>query len=423
LSAFRVLLLHPPGAGRARYQLDGYCSQPQKGPFRWHPLDFCAFAARLSQDGAAVEICDLGVPGCTPPASYARYDLIIGLVGAWGWLPQQRFWRDVLRSGEVPLFLSGDIARHEPRFVFDRLGGLAGIIPELACPPSLAELAGTTPAGGIWRGDQDQFQIPRPPKGFRIGVQPFGLWDLHRYRLPFNTPEPFASVFTQVGCPHRCDYCILSTYDPAFRHLEEVSDELEHASRVGCRHVYIRDATFNTSPDHFLDVADRLGRLRLTWNAFARIERIGDYADDLYRAGCRVLQFGIDSPDPNVLAARRKDTRGTDVPAEIERLRRVGIKTVGHFVYGLEDPPMRPRAIASYASSLGLDWLTVSPLMVRPGTALWSGSIMERSDDLDARKVPTVLPAMIRFYGTPSRIAATTLPTLAKWASASMPLR
>jgi hypothetical protein len=422
LSTARVLLLHPPGDGRARYQLDGYCSQPQKGPFRWHPLDFCSFSAGLLRDDVAVEILDLGIRGLEPPRSYGAYDLIIGLVGAWGWLPQRRFWLDLIRAGAPPVHLSGDIARHEPRFVFDEIDGLAGIIPELARPPSLSDLVGEGPAATVWRREQDEFRIPRPSRGFEIGVQPFGSWDLKRYRLPFDTPEPFASVFTQVGCPHRCEYCILASYAPAFRDLDEVLDELREARSAGCRHIYVRDATFNTAPHHFLAVAGRLAKLGLTWNAFARIENVGSYADELYRAGCRVLQFGIDSPDPKALAGRQKDTRGIDVREELVRVRQAGIKTVGHFVYGLEDPPMSPRSIASYASSVGLDWLTISPLMVRPGTALWSSSAMERFDRLDARRVPTVLPAMVQFYAMPNRAVSTTLPTLAKWLTASMPI-
>jgi hypothetical protein len=418
LSNGRVLLLHPPGQGRARYQLDGYCSQPQKGPFRWHPLDFCAFAARLATDGVEVDIVDLGFKGSAAPANYQGYDAIIGLVGAWGWIDQRRFWREVIEGDNPPVFLSGDLARHEPAYVFDELPGLAGIIPELADPPTLHDLTGSSPR--VWRNEQDQFHLPRPAKGFRLGVQPFQAWDLARYRLPFDTPEPFASVFTQVGCPHHCDYCILSTYDPAFRDIDEIFAEFEAAKRAGCRHVYVRDATFNSAPGHYLAVAEQLGSLGLAWNAFARIDGIAEHAELLHANGCRVLQFGIDSPDPEVLADRRKDTRSTDVREALKAVNQAGIRTVGHFVYGLEEPPLSPRAIASYASRVGLDWLTISPLMVRPGTSLWSGTEPERFDSLDARKVPTVLPALLQFYGHPGRIASTTLPTLAKYAAASL---
>ncbi len=418
MSDARVLLLHPPGDGRARYQLDGYCSQPQKGPFRWHPLDFCAFAARLATDGADVRILDLGIKGAGDPPLEDCYDAILGLVGAWGWPAQRAFWRRVLATTRAPLFLSGDLARHEPRYVFDELPGLAGIVPELAAAPTLDELAGESPR--VWRPSQERFDLPRPPKGFRIGVQPFEAWDLGRYHLPFNTPEPFASVFTQVGCPHRCDYCILSTYDPAFRDMDEIFAELEAARRAGCRHVYVRDATFNSAPSHYLAVAERLGSLGLSWNAFARIDGIAEHAEALRAAGCRILQFGIDSPDPETLASRRKDTRDTDVREALDAVSRAGIRTVGHFVYGLETPPIAPGDIAGYASRVGLDWLTISPLMVRPGTSLWSGTAEDRFEALDARKVPSVLPALLRFYGHPGRIASTTLPTLAKWTQASL---
>lgn len=415
MSRPRILFLHPP-AGLVRYQLDGYCSQPQKGPFRWHPLDFAAMASRVHPDAEAA-VLDLGTTRRVPKLEFSNWHAIVGLIGAYGWRHHVGFWREVLAATTVPVLLSGDIARHDPRRVFETLPGLAGIIPELAAPPSVDALLGA-PATAVWRPGAAAFRLPAVAGEFRLGIQPAGLWDQRLYRLPFGNAEPFASLLTQVGCPHHCEYCILSTYRPAFRDMAEVREEARQLHRAGARHLYVRDATLNSTPAHLDAVLDALAPVGLTWNAFARVDGIGAAAHRLYSSGCRVLMFGFDSFDAATLARYGKRLRG-DIAADVAAVRRAGIRTVGHFVLGLEnDPGAEPAAIARFAESLGLDWLTITPLMRRPGTSHWPAASDPETAAVDPALPPAAKLALGTFYAHPRRWFGVTLPTLRKWVSA-----
>ncbi|MBN2143965.1 MAG: radical SAM protein [Candidatus Aureabacteria bacterium] len=396
----KILLLHPPASKKRRYQLDGYCSQPQKGPFRWHPLDFCAFASKLSRE-ADLEILDLGISSCHDfNARPLAYDFIIGLIGAYGWDDQLLFWKEILKKG-VPVFLSGDIARYEPQFVFEHLPNLGGIIPELSLPPALSDLSDTN-SSFIWRPGRKEYSLPSLKEPFSIGIQNFNLWKHSLYHLPFNTGHPFASIITQVGCPYHCDYCILSTYPSAKRDLNEVEEELESLKKQGAKHVYIRDATLNSSQKHLEAVCDLMKKTGLPWNAFVHTRGIGKFSKILKESGCIVLQLGIDSPDQETL--RRKNKIPANAEEEIHLLQKEKISTAGHFIYRLEDNPLPPQSIARYADEIGLNWFTLTPFMIRPGMTSWDRKELSVISTMDSSIERLILKTSLWFYSRPSRV-------------------
>lgn len=394
----KILLLHPPAPKGLKYQLDGYCSQPQKGVFRWHPIDLYCFASKL-HSSCELKIMDLGRTSHLPPFSFKEYDAVIGLIGAFSWNHLKRFWKQIIDQG-VPLFLSGDIARHDPEFVFSSFPGLKGIIPEMASPPSWEDLSDVL-SPLVWRPSQIQYALPRVPQGFNIGIQPYALWKKNLYRLPFDVSHPFASVLTQIGCPHQCQYCILSSYPPAQRNYDELEEELKQLKFLKIRHLYIRDGMLNTSDLHLEKICSLMRKYHFSWNAFAHLLNIGKHAGTLKNSGCKVLQFGFDSMDREVLKQYRKA-----VPLSLEDslrpFRRKGIKTVGHFIHGLENDPLSAMAMADFAHRLKLDWMTITPLMIRPGTGLWNREeLVCPKISKDSKGIRT---SMFWFYSRPSRL-------------------
>ena len=397
----KILLLHPPAPKGLKYQLDGYCSQPQKGVFRWHPIDFCCLASKLNPS-CEVTIQDLGHTDHPFFFPIKQYDGVIGLVGAFSWSHLKNFWRRIIDQG-TPVYLTGDIARHDPAFVFENLPGLQGIIPEMASPPSWEDL--NNPSSPlVWRSSFSEYLIPRVEQGFKLGLQPFTLWNKHKYRLPFDVAHPFASVLTQIGCPHQCQYCILSSYAPAQRNYEELEEELKQLNFLKIRHLYIRDGMLNTSERHLETICALMRKYHFTWNAFAHLLNIGMHANMLKKSGCKVLQFGFDSMERDVLRQHRKA-----VPSSLEDslnpFHKSRIKTVGHFIYGLETEPLKPMEMAKFAHRLRLDWMTITPLMIRPGTSLWKRQEAEnpksRKDSAEIRN------SMFWFYSRPSRLLHT----------------
>lgn len=396
----KILLLHPPAPKGLKYQLDGYCSQPQKGVFRWHPVDLCCFASRLHPT-CDLTILDLGRTCHLPSVSFKNFDAVIGLVGAFSWNSLKLFWKGIIDQG-VPVFLSGDIARHDPEFVFLNLPGLKGILPEMAAPPSWEDLSSIT-SPLVWRPSQPEYSFPPVGQGFKIGIQPFSLWKKELYRLPFDVSHPFASIVTQVGCPHQCQYCILSSYSLAQRNYDEIEEELAHLKFLKIRHLYIRDGMLNTSDQHLEKICSLMRKYHFSWNAFAHLLNAGKHVPLFQKSGCRVLQFGFDSINREVLKTHRKA-----VPISWEEalkpFHKSGIKTVGHFIHGLEKEPLSPMELAEFAHGLKLDWMTTTPLMHRPGTAFWNSNKLEQIEPSAPEISGSIRNSMFWFYSRPSRI-------------------
>jgi uncharacterized radical SAM superfamily protein len=395
----KILLLHPPASNISKYQLDGYCSQPQKGIFRWHPIDFIALSSRLKKD-ADISILDLGhVNKYNLNNIRNKFDYIIGLIGAYGFYDHVAFYSKLLQSGEK-IFLSGDISRYSPLIVFDQLIGLQGIIPELSVSPSVNDFSEEN-SPKIWRPKQYKYILPVANNNFLLGIQNFNLWNHKLYHLPFPVHEPFASVISQVGCPYNCHYCILSCYSSSLRNLNELEEELKELEKSGVKHIYIRDATLNSTQKHLENICEIMTKFNFTWNAFARIDNIGANAKMLYDSGCRILQFGIDSIDSITLINNNKKSDFEKIEMELNCLKKAKVETVGHFIFGLENHPISPMKIAEYAHKIELDWLTITPFMLRPGIKSWNNDYLPGINDAHYIKrddLYEIKKALIWFY-------------------------
>ncbi len=395
----KILLLHPPASKVSKYQLDGYCSQPQKGNFRWHPIDFICFSSALRNE-ADICVLDLGtVKSYNLNQINKKFAYIIGLIGAYGFYDHVAFYAKLLQSGEK-LYLSGDVSRYSPKIVFDQLNGLQGIIPELSLPPSVSDFSDKSSLK-IWRPNQNEYLLPILQNDFLVGIQNFNIWDHKLYHLPFPVHEPFASVISQVGCPYNCDYCILSQYPSSIRNLNEFEEELKELEKNGVKHIYVRDATLNSSQKHLENICSIMNKFNFTWNAFARINNIGKNAKMLYDSGCRILQFGIDSIDYETLKNNEKRTDFEKIEIELNCLKKAKIETVGHFIFGLERNPVPSMKIAEYAHKIKLDWMTITPFMLRPGTKYWHNNFLSQINDVNFIKyddLNNIRKALIWFY-------------------------
>ncbi|MBF0299610.1 MAG: methyltransferase domain-containing protein [Oligoflexia bacterium] len=439
MNKLKILLLHPPALPNPHlktncyYQLDGLCSQPQKGPFRWHPIDLLAFASKYShQNDINVEIMDLGSKiqfdfDNVFLNRFLNYDIIIGLIGVCNWNNYKKYWNEVLiflkAKKNIKIFLTGDIARHFPYFLFQELPLLDGIIPELALPPTIEDFFNKENKNDqLWINSKDkkEYLLPFKETFFNLNIQPFELWNNDLYRLPFSFQKPFASVLTQVGCPHCCSYCILSSYKPMIRDYEELKEELIYLKKKAVRHLYIRDATINSSKKHFEKILEIITPLKFTWNGFFRIEGIAQYASDIYKSGGKFIQLGIDSLSPETLVEHKKigklqlcNQRLEDYQQTIISLKKNKIRVVGHFVSGLNKNyplSLELKAIVDWSKKTNLDLITISPLMKRPGTIYWNMlEFINNTNYINVNSMAEeqIKKAILNFYLSPKNISKT----------------
>lgn len=181
---------------------------------------------------------------------------------------------------------------------------------------------------GAWRlGPEQPEQLPPVSIDWRRQELPCGpLW------LPIQAGE---------GCGCRCAFCDFRGLKPRVvpRDLRAVVSEIATmpSAADGIRRVYFTDDNLLTSAARARAVTKSLisSGLPVRWRGLARVDAIeAPIAEALAESGCLELNLGIESGDPDVLAAMGKRLTPEQVLTAIGHLGRCGISTKSFFIIG-----------------------------------------------------------------------------------------
>jgi len=227
---------------------------------------------------------------------------------------------------------------------------------------------------------------------------PFPAWhraDLSRYRLPFRR-ERFLSLIPLRGCPYRCSFCTAGEYyghRPRLRSVASVIAEIAWLrQRFGIRDLFLWAETFSIDRPFVMDLcaAMRTATPDIRWTCNSRLDTVdADMLRAMRAAGCWMISFGIESTDPEILAATGKKPRFLDPHATLRQARQAGLMTVGHFILGLPgETPATMRQTAADARKLPLDFAQFYALAPFRGSPLFEQLEKEgKSGALDNERI------------------------------------
>ena len=283
----------------------------------------------------------------------------------------------------------------------------------------LAALAGRTPVDAIpGIGFRDaagpRINPPRPVVADldELPRPAYDLLPMGRYGTPFSAAGNVTSMVTSRGCPYPCTFCDASVvHGRRYRahSAERVIAELRDlVSEHGVREVLFKDSEFTIDRarvDRFCDLMIE-GGPRVTWTCSARVDRVDPLLlKKMAAAGCRVIQFGVESADPAVLAGLGKGIAGDEVREAFRSARAAGIETVANLMVGSPGETWASiEATRRLVGEIRPDHLNVQVLVPYPGTALHS-TLAGRAPvpDEEARRRRRAL--LRSFYLRPGRIA------------------
>lgn len=158
------------------------------------------------------------------------------------------------------------------------------------------------------------------------------------YRSVFSRKTGFATVETSRGCPHACVFCYNDGRPFVCRNPEAVVDHLIQLSRLQIDEVYFIDDSFNQSPEHCMGIVEGILKhnVKLEWSIRARAQNVDlAFCKILARAGCRRIQFGVESGSETVLQNIGKKIHKSDVSTAFSAARKAGIITLAYVIFGL----------------------------------------------------------------------------------------
>ncbi len=343
--AAKILLIYPPSRTQSHYScpmgLLMLGAVLEKAGYQVHLLDANAARRRLTTEqiveiAAALRPDVIGITLVTPIVKEAYR-----LAGA-------------LRGCGAKLMAGGPHATLLPEEPLDH--GFDAVVVgegELSVAEAVEAILGRRPResvkGFVYRGQDGQVRRndPRPPVAdldtlpaparHMVNAADFG---------PPDNMDLHAHIFTSRGCPARCAYCAGALFGKKFRFrsADSVVDEMIALHReYGTRHFYFVDDAMTMDRARMKRICDRLidERLGFTWNMMTRIDTVDEELLSMAaRAGCKQIEYGIESGNPETLKKIHKPHTAEMVRRIVPLTCRYGIRPVGFFILGFpwEDP-------------------------------------------------------------------------------------
>ncbi len=204
-----------------------------------------------------------------------------------------------------------------------------------------------------------------------------------------NDRSPFASIYTSLGCPYACGFCMINAPfgnnnvengngKPSFRYWQPdfMISEFDKVANMGIKNLKIADEMFVLIPDHYAKLCEKIVDRKYDFNiwAYARVNTVKDgYLDLMKKAGINWLALGIESGDIRV----RKDVikgafKEVDIVETVRRIQNAGINVIGNFIFGLpEDNEESMNATLDLATELNCEFSNFYSAMAYPGSKLF----------------------------------------------------
>lgn len=400
--SMNILLLNPPAERNKKFSREGRCTQEQGvwGTL-WPPVSLAMTGAVLEKAGHAVRIIDC-------PAAAMDFEGLRQELQRFN--PRLVIWSSGTPSIASDLALADAVKKILPACVtavfgthvtaldrecLDAAPALDCIIrnePELTARELAAALASDTScadiAGLTWR-DAAGSIVSNPARPFidDLDSLPFPAWHLlahQHYLLPLKG-RPFLIIAPQRGCPFNCTFCTCQTYygkklrpRSTANILAEIKYDME---RFGVRDFFFWAETFVVDRHHVAELCQAMldARLDIAWTCNSRIDIVdADLLKLMARAGCWMISYGIESADQQVLDTVRKGTRVEQAAAAVALARAAGIKTAGHFIFGLPgDTEAAMKKTLKLARSLRLDVAQFYSAVPFPGSLLYEEALAQ----------------------------------------------
>jgi radical SAM superfamily enzyme YgiQ (UPF0313 family) len=245
--------------------------------------------------------------------------------------------------------------------------------------------------GLVWRAAGDAICSNVAPALIRdLDIDLHGnTWDLlpmTKYRAHnwqcFGEPgtrQPYASIYTSLGCPYKCSFCCINapfgTNRYRMRSSASVAAEIDllHNS-YGVKTYKIIDEMFVLNERHVAALCDELIARDYGLNiwAYARVDTVKPHMlTKLRKAGIRWLALGIESGSEHVRDGAEKSFSQREILEVVRQIQAADISVIGNYIFGLPDDDVSTmRQTLDLALELNCEFSNFYCAMAYPGSAL-----------------------------------------------------
>lgn len=240
--------------------------------------------------------------------------------------------------------------------------------------------------------------IHNPPAPFitdidEIPIPDRALLDHTPYCNPKLHAIPHTAALTSRGCYGRCWYCVPNSLSyaqeleykkyyhrkppPRLHSAERVIKEFRAIAESGFRSVSITDDEFLWDENRTVEICSGIKGLKLEWCCLARPDKVTEKAvKAMSQAGCRYVDLGTESFDPDILAAIRKDMSPQDTKKAVRILKDYGISVEINVLLGAtpQETEETIKTTLKEVKKIGADYVLFNIANPYPGTDFYDAA-------------------------------------------------
>jgi radical SAM superfamily enzyme YgiQ (UPF0313 family) len=210
-----------------------------------------------------------------------------------------------------------------------------------------------------------------------LPIPAYDLLDLSKFYESVFVAFPAATMITSRGCPFNCIFCSYpqTIYGHKYRAMspQRVVREIEYlVNDLGVREIRIDDDTFNIDPQRVIDICKLMveKRVNVTYSVQARAQLMTDeMAYWLRKSGCRMVLYGVESGNEDVLKKMRKNTTKDEIRRGVAIAKKHGIDVLNCIMLGFYwDTKSTMEESMRFAFELNAEFTQVSAPTPLPGT-------------------------------------------------------
>ena len=174
---------------------------------------------------------------------------------------------------------------------------------------------------------------------------PFPARDLlpvQNYTMPFFGREPFLTVIPGRGCPFHCSFCRAGSvwgHKVRLRTVDNIMAELKDiVEKFSIRNIVFMTDLFTINSKWVTELCNAIveSRLGIQWICNSRVDGITpELTKTMAEAGCRMISFGLESGDDEILKTCHKQIDLKQSEDAIRWTKEAGILAFGYFIIGL----------------------------------------------------------------------------------------
>lgn len=210
------------------------------------------------------------------------------------------------------------------------------------------------------------------------------LLDYKKYKSFITYKNPITTMMTSRGCAFNCYYCnsIERAKKVRFHSPEFVIKEIEDIISLGIKDIIFFDENFTFDIKRVEDICDLLikKKLKVRWHCRSRADMKLDkrILKKMKDAGCRLIQFGIETSIPRLQKLINKHLDLERVKQVIKMCKDVGILTYGNFMLGLPTQTKEEMLeTIRFAIDLGLDYAPFGVFNPLPKSVFYEKALKE----------------------------------------------